>query len=127
RFSAKAPELNTPRPSTPSIFNQGGGSSAFFSSGHLSNTSSSISNLHSALKEAKVDVLSHKAAAGSSSLNNSLGPALGSVSGTSQQTQALGSPKLQSDVTSPTKRANGMPSSSANAIGSSFFLSLDAT
>lgn len=126
RMSAIAPELNTPRPSTPSIFNQGGGSSVYFSSGHLSNSGSGMSNLQSALKDAKVDVLTHKAAAGSSSLNGSLGPALGSVSGISQPAQTLASPKLQSDVTG-SKRANGIPTSSATAIGSSFFLSLDST
>ncbi|KAF9944611.1 hypothetical protein BGZ65_011813, partial [Modicella reniformis] len=132
RFSTIAPELNTPRPSTPSIFNQSGSSSSsFFSSGHhLSNSggSSNMSNLQTALKDAKVDVLTHKAAAGMSSLNGSLGPALGSVSGsTGQQTQFYGSPRLQGDMNNTSMRANGISNSSTSTVGSSFYLSLEGS
>ncbi|KAF9422518.1 hypothetical protein BGZ76_003772 [Entomortierella beljakovae] len=123
RFSTAAPELVTPRPQTPSIFNQNS-ASPFFSNAH-SSSNSGMSNLQSALKgEGKVDVLSHRGATGAPSLNSSLGPALGSVSGVSLPTQPYTSPKLMnSELNTASMRSNAI--SGNNAAGSSFFLNLD--
>ncbi|KAG0266258.1 hypothetical protein BG011_002955 [Mortierella polycephala] len=121
RFSSVAPELGSPRPSTPPIYCHGG-SNPFYANNHIS-PSSSLSNLHSALKEDdKVDVLSHRAAAGASMLNSSLGPALGSVSGATQQTQMLSS-KMQNEMNTSLMR--GSPFSGAGS-GSSFYSTLDS-
>ncbi|KAG0013354.1 Nucleoporin nup35 [Entomortierella chlamydospora] len=125
RFSGVAPELTTPRPQSPSIFNQGAASS-FFPNGHLS-TSGGVSNLHSALKEnGKVDVLSHRGATSSSSLNSSLGPALGSVSGTAQSPQSYSSPRMMnSELNTSSIRGNSI--SGNGTSGSSFFLGLESS
>ncbi|KAF9358425.1 hypothetical protein BGX26_001770 [Mortierella sp. AD094] len=124
RFSAVAPELTTPRPQSPSIFNQGA-ASPFFPNGHLS-TSGGVSNLHSALKEnGKVDVLSHRGATGAPSLNSSLGPALGSVSGAAQLSQSYSSPRMMNNELN-TSSIRGNSISGNGASGSSFFLGLDS-
>ncbi|KAF9902553.1 hypothetical protein EC991_004805 [Linnemannia zychae] len=101
RFNA-ANDIGSPRPGTPSIYNQNGASSPFFSSPYIH----SSANLQSALKEpGKVDVLSHRAAStGQPEKNSSLGPALGSVSGTAQSPPTYSSPKMQNDV--PSMRNN---------------------
>ncbi|KAF9106432.1 hypothetical protein BGX27_009172 [Mortierella sp. AM989] len=124
RFSAAAPELTTPRPpQSPSIFTQGG-ASPFFTNGLSSG--SGVSNLHSALKEnGKVDVLSHRGASGTVSLNSSLGPALGSVSGTAQPSQSYNSPRLMNgELNASSMRGNSIPGNGTS--GSSFFLGLDS-
>ncbi|KAF9184298.1 hypothetical protein BGZ51_003412 [Haplosporangium sp. Z 767] len=121
RFSSVAPELGSPKASTPPVYSHGG-SSPFHANSHIS-ASSSLSNLHSMLKENdKVDVLSHRAAIGTSTLNSSLGPALGSVSGATQQTQML-SPRMQNEMN--TSSMKGSPFSGTGA-GSSFYSSLDS-
>ncbi|KAI1315960.1 hypothetical protein EDD11_010599 [Mortierella claussenii] len=130
RFAAVAPELQTPRPQSPavSIFSQGGASPFFSnnSTGHLSN-SSSMNNLHSTLKEnGKVDVLNHRGAAGTPALNSSLGPALGSVTGVTQATQAYSSSKmLQSELHTSSMRVSGL--SGHATTGSAFYSSLDGS
>ncbi|KAF9129954.1 hypothetical protein BGW39_003610 [Mortierella sp. 14UC] len=101
RFNA-ANDIGSPRPGTPSIYNQNGANSPFFNSPYIH----SNANLQSALKEpGKVDVLSHRAAStGQPERNSSLGPALGSVSGTAQSPPSYSSPKMQNDV--PSMRNN---------------------
>ncbi|KAF9199486.1 hypothetical protein BGZ49_010375, partial [Haplosporangium sp. Z 27] len=124
RFSSAATEMSTPRPQSPSIFTQGG-ASPFFSSSHLS-TGSGMSNLQSALKEnGKVDVLSHRGAVGAPTLNSSLGPALGSVSGTAQVSQSYSSPRLMNSELS-TSSLRGNNNSGNGASGSSFFMNLES-
>ncbi|KAF9903616.1 hypothetical protein BX616_001574 [Lobosporangium transversale] len=157
RFSAVIPEVSTPGPQSPSIFNQNGASPFFGNSSNSGNSgagsggsggaashlssSGSMASLHSVLKEdGKVNVLTHRGAAGSSGLNSSLGPALGSVSGTAQSFQAYTPRSMTGELSSPSMRGNtisasGATSSSATATGagagtvsgSSFFVNLDGS
>ncbi|KAG0368030.1 hypothetical protein BGX24_002979, partial [Mortierella sp. AD032] len=103
RFNA-ANDIGSPRPATPSIYNQNGANSPFFNSPYIH----SSANLQSALKEpGKVDVLSHRAAStGQPEKNSSLGPALGSVSGTAQSPTTYSSPKMQNDILPSSMRNN---------------------
>lgn len=114
RFNA-ANDMGTPRPGTPSIYNQSGANTPFFNSPYIH----SSANLQSALKEpGKVDVLSHRAAsAGQPQKNNSLGPALGSVSGTTQSPPTYSSPKMPNDILS----SSSMRSQFANGGTGSLF------
>ncbi|KAG0275726.1 hypothetical protein BGZ95_008437 [Linnemannia exigua] len=103
RFNA-ANDVGSTRPATPSIYNQNGANSPFFNSPYIH----SSANLQSALKEpGKVDVLSHRAAStGQPERNSSLGPALGSVSGTAQSPTTYSSPKMQNDILPSSMRNN---------------------
>lgn len=115
-------DMGSPRPGTPSLYNQGGANSPFFNSPYVH----SNSNLQSALKEpGKVDVLSHRAASvGQPQKNCSLGPALGSVSGTAQSPPTYSSPKMQNDILS----SSSMRSPIANGgTGSLFQFGVDGS
>lgn len=102
RFNASANDIG---PGTPSIYNQNGASSPFFNSPSIH----SSANLQSALKEpGKVDVLSHRAAStGQPQKNSSLGPALGSVSGTALSPPTYSSPKMQNEYLSSSSMRSG--------------------
>ncbi|KAG0066985.1 hypothetical protein BGZ89_006666 [Linnemannia elongata] len=102
RFNASANDIG---PGTPSIYNQNGTSSSFFNSPSIH----SSANLQSALKEpGKVDVLSHRAAStGQPQKNSSLGPALGSVSGTALSPPTYSSPKMQNEYLSSSSMRSG--------------------
>ncbi|KAF9933506.1 hypothetical protein BGZ67_004230 [Mortierella alpina] len=95
RFSSATADLGSPRPpQSPSIYSQSP-SSPFFNSTSNSSVNSTSNSSSSGLKEqGKVNVLTR---AGPHSLNSSLGPPLGSVSGTNQPTQTYSSPKMQGD------------------------------
>ncbi|KAF9539457.1 hypothetical protein EC957_005379 [Mortierella hygrophila] len=117
RFNAAANDIGTPRPGTPSIYNQNGAGSPFFNSSSIH----SSANLQSALKEpGKVDVLSHRAAStGQPQKNSSLGPALGSVSGTAQSPPTYSSPKMQNEyLSSSSMRSSSSQYQNANSGGS---------
>ncbi|KAF9143164.1 hypothetical protein BGX30_001192 [Mortierella sp. GBA39] len=117
RFNAAANDIGTPRPGTPSIYNQNGASNPFFNSPSIH----SSANLQSALKEpGKVDVLSHRAAStGQPQKNSSLGPALGSVSGTAQSPPTYSSPKMQNEyLSSSSMRSSSSQYQNATSGGS---------
>ncbi|KAF9153950.1 hypothetical protein BG015_002256 [Linnemannia schmuckeri] len=116
RFNAAVNDIGTPRPGTPSIYNQNGANSPFFNSPSIH----SSANLQSALKEpGKVDVLSHRAAStGQPQKNSSLGPALGSVSGSAQSPPTYSSPKMQNDYLSSSMRSSSSQYQNAASGGS---------
>ncbi|KAG0203810.1 Nucleoporin nup35 [Mortierella sp. GBA30] len=110
RFSSAGTDVGSPRPpQSPSLYNQ----SPFF------NSSSS-----SGLKEqGKVNVLTRGS---SPTLNSSLGPPLGSVSGTTQPAQTYSSPRMQGDMSSPSMRSSS-PYSGTGRAQSPFLMSLDGS
>ncbi|KAF9084266.1 hypothetical protein BGX23_010679 [Mortierella sp. AD031] len=124
RFNAAA-DMGSPRPGTPSIYSQAGSSnSPFVSSPYIH----SSANLQSALKEpGKVDVLSHRAAStGQPQLNSSLGPALGSVSGTAQPAAGYSSPKMQNDLHASSMRSSQF-AGATSGTGSVFQYGVDGS
>ncbi|KAF8988429.1 Nucleoporin nup35 [Haplosporangium bisporale] len=110
RFSG-VPDSPRQQPTTPSVFGTSG-SSPFFSSSQLGSTS--LSNLSGSGKEEKIDVLSHRAAP-DTTLNRSLGPAPGSVSGASQATQGYSTRTQSGDLNGSVLRDTGYSTSSSGA------------
>ncbi|KAG0347209.1 hypothetical protein BG004_008187 [Podila humilis] len=126
RFSG-IPDGQRQQPTTPSVYGASG-SSPFFTGG------SGLSNmpLGSSDKESeKIDVLSHRSAPGPTALNRSLGPAPGSVSGTSHTTQQGYAPqRTQSgDVIGLSSRdgSGGYSVSGSTGVKSPFLLGQDGS
>ncbi|KAG0302212.1 hypothetical protein BGZ98_007687 [Dissophora globulifera] len=134
RFSSVAQELNVSRPMTPAVFTQNS-VNPFFSgntSGPLS-TNNGAANLQSALKDHTVDVLKHRSVGAEQALNSSLGPALGSVAGTSSSMQPYGAPRsmdARSNAVSGVGTSSGANSGATGGLvattsASPFLMSLD--
>ncbi|KAF9287549.1 hypothetical protein BGZ68_001646 [Mortierella alpina] len=122
RFSSATADLGSPRPpQSPSIYSQSP-SSPFFNSTSTSSVNSSSNSSSSGLKEqGKINVLTR---AGPHSLNSSLGPPLGSVSGTNQPAQTYSSPKMQGD-NSPFSMKSSYGYAGAGQTQSMYFMGVD--
>jgi len=121
RFSG-VPDSPRQQPVNPSVFGTSG-SSPFLSSSQLGSTS--LSNLSGSGKEEKIDVLSHRTAP-DTTLNRSLGPAPGSVSGASQVTQGYSTRTQNGDLAGSALRDTGY-STSSNGVKSPFLMNQDGS
>ncbi|KAF9564861.1 hypothetical protein EC968_004390 [Mortierella alpina] len=122
RFSSATADLGSPRPpQSPSIYSQSP-SSPFFNSPSSSSINNTSNSSGSGLKEqGKINVLTR---AGPHSLNSSLGPPLGSVSGTNQPAQTYSSPKMQGDQ-SPFSMKNSYGYAGTGPAQSTYFMGVD--
>ncbi|KAF9966676.1 hypothetical protein BGZ70_001623 [Mortierella alpina] len=122
RFSSATADLGSPRPpQSPSIYSQSP-SSPFFNSTSSNGVNSTSNSNSSGLKEqGKINVLTR---AGPHALNSSLGPPLGSVSGTNQPAQTYSSPKMQGD-SSPFSMKSSYGYAGTGQAQSTYFMDVD--
>ncbi|KAF9955643.1 hypothetical protein BGZ72_003563 [Mortierella alpina] len=122
RFSSATADLGSPRPpQSPSMYSQSP-SSPFFNSTSNGSTNSTSTNSSGLKEQGKINVLTR---AGPHSLNSSLGPPLGSVSGTNQPAQTYSSPKMQGD-SSPFSMKSSYGYAGAGQAQSTYFMGVDA-